>query len=53
MAVALNHQVTLEDLAFSDMMFEPHANTPLNFLSDVALRALDENEARSDRKSVV
>lgn len=31
MAVALNHQVTLEDLAFSDMMFEPHANTPLNF----------------------
>ncbi|MBU7545254.1 hypothetical protein FO433_00270 [Weissella cibaria] len=47
MAVALNHQVTLEDLAFSDMMFEPHANTPLNFLSDVALRALDENEARS------
>lgn len=47
MAVALNHQVTLEDLAFSDMMFEPHANTPLNFLLDVALRALDENEARS------
>jgi len=40
MSVAIQNKMTIEDLAFVDLFFQPHYNKPWNFLNSAALAAL-------------
>lgn len=40
MSVAIQNKMTIEDLAFVDLFFQPHYNKPWNFINSAALAAL-------------
>lgn len=42
LSLAIQNQMTITDLAFSDFFFQPYFNKPWNFLNTVALKALQE-----------
>ncbi|MCX7653926.1 MAG: FAD-dependent oxidoreductase [Fervidobacterium sp.] len=42
LSIAIQNQMTITDLAFSDFFFQPYFNKPWNFLNTVALKGLQE-----------
>lgn len=42
LSLAIQNQMTITELAFSDFFFQPYFNKPWNFLNTVALKALQE-----------
>lgn len=44
-SIAIANKMTIEQLALSDFFFQPHFNKPVNYLNEVALKAIQqENE---------
>lgn len=50
-SIAIANKMTIEQLALSDFFFQPHFNKPVNYLNEVALKAIQqENElARAEK----
>jgi len=47
LSVAIQNDMTLEELAFVDFFFQPHYNKPWNLLNQAALQALGAQKART------
>ena len=45
LSVAIQNDMTLEELAFVDFFFQPHYNKPWNLLNQAALQALTERQS--------
>lgn len=45
MSVAIQNDMTLEELAFVDFFFQPHYNKPWNLLNQAALQAMNERQS--------
>lgn len=44
-SLLINRGITLTELAFGDVFFEPHFNNPINLINNVALTAIDQINA--------
>ncbi|KTR25843.1 MULTISPECIES: FAD-dependent oxidoreductase [Exiguobacterium] len=45
LSVAIQNDMTLEELAFVDFFFQPHYNKPWNLLNQAALQAMNERQS--------
>ncbi|MGN7853723.1 FAD-dependent oxidoreductase [Exiguobacterium sp. 22311] len=45
LSVAIQNDMTLEELAFIDFFFQPHYNKPWNLLNQAALQAMNERQS--------
>ncbi|WP_290772506.1 MULTISPECIES: FAD-dependent oxidoreductase [unclassified Exiguobacterium] len=45
LSVAIQNDITLEELAFVDFFFQPHYNKPWNLLNQAALQAMSERQS--------
>ena len=44
-SIAIANKMTIEELALSDFFFQPHFNKPVNYLNEVALKAVQQENA--------
>ena len=44
-SVAISNGMTIEQLALTDFFFQPHFNKPVNYLNEVALKAVQQENA--------
>lgn len=52
-SVSISNQMTIEQLALTDFFFQPHFNKPVNYLNQVALKAMaDETEKARKQEQV-
>jgi pyruvate/2-oxoglutarate dehydrogenase complex dihydrolipoamide dehydrogenase (E3) component len=50
-SLLINKQITLTELAFGDVFFEPHFNNPINLINNAALTAIDQINAADPANS--
>lgn len=52
-SIAIANKMTIEQLALSDFFFQPHFNKPVNYLNEVALKAVQQEHALARETATV
>lgn len=52
-SIAIANQMTIEQLALSDFFFQPHFNKPVHYLNEVALKAVQQENALAKEATTV
>lgn len=52
-SLGISNQMTIEQLALTDFFFQPHFNKPVNYLNQVALKAMAEETEKARKEQVL
>ncbi|MFS0749937.1 FAD-dependent oxidoreductase [Oceanobacillus sp. 1P07AA] len=52
-SVGIANNMTIEQLALTDFFFQPHYNKPVNYLNEVALKAMANEAGKTQKQSVL